>query len=155
METVMEEIPESALLYRDDGDLMRALGCVTYEAAHFKAAVDWAFTVVARLTKKKVKRQSTPEKIRLCHTGLISGAIACPNRDQMVEWLSGATELVYDRNAAIHGRLSQPRSVQLRRGKTEHHDDVPISSTEMYELANKLQIGRMYLTLVATYGRPA
>jgi hypothetical protein len=154
-ETVMDEIPESALFYRDDGDLMRALGCVTYEAAHFEAAHDWALEVVARLTKKKVKKQSEPEKIRLCHAGLKSGAIVCPNRDEIVEWLSGARELVYDRNAAIRGRLYQPFSEQLRRGKTQHCDDTPISSGEMYELANNLQIGRMYVTFVATYSCPA
>jgi hypothetical protein len=155
VETVMDEIPESALFYRDDGDLMRALGCVTYEAAHFEAALDWAFELVARLTKKKVKRPNEPEKIEFCHAGLMSGVISCPNRDEIVEWLSGARELVFDRNAAIHGRLYHPFNEQLRRGKTQHFDDTPISSAEMYELTNNLQIGRMYLTFVATYSRPA
>lgn len=155
METVMDEIPESALFYRDDGDLMRALGCVTYEAAHFEAALDWAFEVVKRLTKMESKPHNEPQKITLCHAALKSGAIVCPNQDEIVEWLCTAKELVYDRNAAIHGRLYQPFNEQLRRGKTQHCDDTPISSAEMYELANNLQIGSMYLTFVATYSCPA
>ncbi|MFP3185908.1 MAG: hypothetical protein RXR52_13150 [Paraburkholderia sp.] len=155
METVIDEVPETNPLYRDDGDLMRALGCMTYEAAHFEAALDWACEIIGRLVKKQAKTKNEPQKIAFCHAELKSGAVACPNQGQIVEWLSSAKELVYDRNAAIHGRLYQPFNEQLRRAKTQHGDDIPISSAELYELANNLQIGRMYLTFVANYSRPA
>lgn len=151
METTMDEASDAGLQYRDDGDLMRALGCVTYEAAHFEAALDWTCEVIGRLTKKKVTTPGEPGKIEFCHDKLTSGTVVCPNQDQITEWLSTAKVLVYDRNAAIHGRLYQPFNEQLRRGKTQHCDDTPISSAELYELATDLQIGRMYLTFVATY----
>ena len=155
-EASLDEVPSEVFCYRDDGDLMRALGCLTFEAAHFEGAIDAAYAVVTGRMPTDAKLNGTApgsltDKIKFCSNVLGLGIIDCPNRTEMIECLARAKGLVKDRNVAIHGRLYQLFDGPLMRAATKHSGHARTSPAEIYELASALRLHSALLTFLATY----
>jgi hypothetical protein len=161
MEVNTDEVPDTVFCYIDDGDIMRALGCLTFEAAHFEAAIESAYdaVAVAAVAPNDVDESATraltlSSKVKFCATLLERGTVNCPNLVEMIDFLRHAEQLIRGRNVAIHGRLYQLFNGPLMRASTKHSGHVPTSSAEMYELAAALRIGSANLSLIALYAAP-
>jgi hypothetical protein len=128
---------------RDDGDIVRGLGYVTLYAAYMEEAVEECVNLLVAAdlnAQKRIQRWPIGERV-----GYISQRLATygPLPDELNGWpnlLVYIGQLLERRNEVIHGRIYgglQGDADELRPGRPEKSAR-PITSAELYELANEL-----------------
>jgi hypothetical protein len=128
----------------NDGDVIRGLGFVTLYAAYLEEAIDQCVELLLSTgpnPDNRILRRQASEKLRYCKRRLDELA---PLPDELLrfpEVLIGVRELLERRHEYVHGRIYAQYGAedQLRSGR-RGVPDRPITSAELYDLANETSI---------------
>lgn len=127
----------------DDGDIVRGLGFVALYAAYMEEAVDECATVLLEhdpAPPDSLGRRPTSQKVQYAQERLAQHEQLPDELSNFPGLLHYIADLFDRRNEVIHGRIYgglQGAGDQLRPGRPEGSAK-PISSVELYELANEI-----------------
>ena len=130
----------------DDGDVIRGVGFVAIYAAYVEEALDSLLECLNRVkaVDDQLRRRQTSRKIRE-----IKKRLQILDRDGFEELLNDidqCVELLEARHEIIHGRIyGQTEGPDMLNPARPDKARRPVSSIELYELANQLNVCRSML----------
>ncbi|SFT72837.1 hypothetical protein [Paraburkholderia aspalathi] len=139
------------LSYPDDGDLLRALGAITYEAAHFERLIEnflrgMTALIPSLVFSRKVERAPIVDRLGYCAKWITTCYGGRPDLEIHTARFESFIELIGRRNAAVHGALFQEIGNPVMRYRTKHVlEDQATSSADMYALAMEFKVANMYV----------
>jgi hypothetical protein len=130
--------------YLDDGNLLLALGCVTYQAAHFERVIDDFLKDLTKLNptrpEGKTLRDGIGDKLNRCTDWLSECYVGRPGLEVQLQVFQDFRRLMARRNEAVHGALYQNIGGPVMRSTTYAKDHAVTSSASLYELATELNL---------------
>jgi hypothetical protein len=142
----------------DDDDVIRGLGFVTLYAAYVEEAVDECVEVLLAADPDhgdRIHRQPTSEKLKYCRRRLNELSPVPDELRHFPEVLDCIRELLERRHEVVHGHIYAEYGApdQLRSGR-RGVPDRPITSAELYELANEMHEVRNPLLHASMFALP-
>ena len=123
----------------DDGDIVRGLGFVTMYAAWVEEDVDDLLRMMQSIEPFEEKKQRWPVSRKLEHAAKIVRRLNSDELENLPEALEGAVALFERRNEYVHGRIYAGHDrVDYIKGGRPNAPTIPITSEELYALANEL-----------------
>lgn len=121
----------------DDGDIVRGLGFVSMYSAWIEEDVDDLLRYMNLVESFDERKQRWPISRKLKHAARIVRRLDSEELRNLPEALEAAIELFERRNDVIHGRIYAGRdSVDYLQAGRPNIPTRPITSTELYDLAN-------------------
>jgi len=127
----------------DDGDIVRGLGLITLYAAYMEEAIDECRIVLMKRDPapiKKIEKRPISRRIAYVHERLAQFVPLPQHLAGLPNHLAYVSTLLERRNEVIHGRIYgnlQGDKDELRPGRPTGSAR-PITSAELYELANEM-----------------
>lgn len=142
----------------DDGDVIRGLGFVTLYAAYLEEAVDECTEALSQADSgadQRLRRRSASQKLKYCKQRLTELEPLSNELRNLPETIDNILRLFERRHEVVHGRIyaeyGQPDRLSSGRPDVETR---PITSAELYDLANTLLQARQPLMHAFRFALP-
>lgn len=123
----------------DDGDIVRGLGFVTMYAAWIEEDVDDILRMLHVVEEFDDAKQRWPIRRKLRHAAEVVRRLESDEVAELPEALEGAIALFERRNEFVHGRIFAGMDrIDYVQGGRPGAPTQPITSEELYELANEI-----------------
>lgn len=125
-------------MLNDDGDIVRNLGFVALYSAYLEEQIDNLLVMLSAVEKFTEEEQRWPVSRKIKKAKQIAAKFAFEGRDDLLAILDEAKDAFEERNIIVHGRIygNFDRPDTLKSGRP-NVPDRSITSTELYELANR------------------
>lgn len=139
-------------MIEDDGDIVRALGFVTLHASYLEEQTELLVNLLEPI-KKYSKGWQVSDKIT--HAKKTIRKLQNEEFNGLIQDLSTCTDLFLDRNELTHGRIyggiNRPDTLKSSRPEIS---DRPVTSGELYQLANELSDFRIAISRPMIFDLP-
>jgi len=133
-------------MINDDGDIIRGLGLMVMQAAHLEGEIDELLFQLSALEPYPEKEQKLPISKKIIKAERILSKFQDDFSAKIIAELQICKEHFEWRNELVHGRIYSPdyHANNLISGR-QNSPDRPVTSSELYMLANNLEALRYRL----------